>query len=121
MDYARRDRILEPYFVDKEYFGGVRRFKGVPYSVMYTLACEGFIDLGMAQNFSPTISTFMLIMKNNPEMVVDGYVVSPRRSDVRVSVDGISGKCNANDSKLLKYHYPDDYSYKNGVVRAWWD
>lgn len=94
---------------------------------------ENYIDLSRTQNDSPTMETFINFCKEHPQFAMIGYVVSPKRDDYRISVDGIKGPNTEENIKLLDGFIrnaetmPDEYGlctddfFSGVVIRAWWD
>lgn len=120
-----RDKIIFGSYDPNAYMGGIRKFKNLEVRDLRTLVNKGFADPEDAQNNSPTLGELLNFAEEyGPNSYVfDGYVVSPNRSDCRVSVDSI--KMVDNDfysdeeeqafEELTKYADEKDFGY------AWWD
>ena len=85
-DDARRRKLLE---ITKRDDGGILRFEALDVKRLQTLVDEGFIDLAGSQNESPSAGEFFALMKENPEVTANGYAVSAKRGDYRVTIDSI--------------------------------
>ncbi len=83
---TRRRELLE---ITKRDNGGILRFEGLDVKRLQTLVDEGFIDLTGTQNDSPSAGDFFGLMKDHPEVTANGYAVSAKRTDYRVSIDSI--------------------------------
>jgi len=84
-------QTISKYYMNG-YSGGVRRFDGINVIQLESLFKSKFIDPQDAQNDAPTCQEFydfMLKWKKHPIMA-HGYVVEKKRSDYRVSIEGLA-------------------------------
>jgi hypothetical protein len=133
----RRDELLKPYFekLEKEwerkygmkggYSGGIRRFDGLPVSVLEQLVEEGFVDLDEAQNESPTIREFIAFAKRAPQSIFfEGYAVHVSRDDYRLSIEGVTCPTgHAHKTQAFKDAWKafGKNADEKSVKRLWWD
>ena len=138
-DYKRRDEIINKYLrVDRnrkgaDYFGGIERFDALPVEDLETLVKEKFADLDEAQNEAPTIKEFLEFAnryKDFARITFDGYVVSPDRSDYRVSVDAITiypdakneGRRDMLAAAAMNFgKRADEADFDGDCFYLWWD
>lgn len=110
MDYMYPDYVLKHKEVEKlvfpdgvpEYSGGCVRFESLDISTLkkiVQMAGEDLIE--EAHNNSPTIGEILEKHEEDPRVRVFGYLVEQRRSDCRITVDGV----------LLPEEYPVDLDY----------
>lgn len=84
---------------------------------------NGYADPEDAQNDSPTIGEFLEFgQQHRSAILFEAYIVSPTRSDCRISVEGIllndaDGDMAATFKKWAKARHPDEFDNN----RAWWD
>lgn len=121
-----RDQVVfgEPYNEEK-YSGGIRHYKNLDISKLKELNEGGYLDLQMAQNFSPTVGEFFNFMTKYPQVTCHGYVVSPFRSDYRFSIEGLSCNKDINEDLIKDFtelcEYADDFVVKDDELFSWWD
>jgi hypothetical protein len=108
-DEDLRDHILRPYLLDKSrsYSGGVIGFKDVPVDVMRKLYALDFVDPSDYQNNSPTNKEFLDFGKKYPFARYHGYVVTAKRDDYRLSIEGMGfiatkGDLTKKKTKLIR-------------------
>lgn len=98
-DYKERDQIIFGREItwgsDADTFGGTLQFEDLTLTQLEKLRDNRFLELDDAQNNAPTISRFMLFMKEHKGVLAHGYAVSPTRDDYRVSIEGLEfcGEC----------------------------
>ena len=122
-----RDKIIFEREIDwdQEGSGGIMRFRELDIVQLEQLNEKGLLDLEDYQNDSPSVKEFMAFMKKYPAVTAIGYVVSPKRDDVRVSLEGI--ECEQaevtpelKDDFIEMCRYADELEIKKGLY-AWWD
>lgn len=124
-DIKRRDEILFGKYDPSAYMGGICRFEDMDLPTLKLLVDEGFVNLDERQNYSPSILELMEFSENYGGVYhFDGYVVSDRRDDYRVSIDGIARISPILDRDELRAfsdlaHDADEFDSVDG--RAWWD
>mgnify|MGYP006956381724 CR=1 FL=1 len=134
----RRWEIIDDCFENNRYekdsyFGGVRHFQNLSIDKLETLLKEGFADPEENQNYSPTIKEFLEFAnryKDFAEITFNGYIVSPVRSDYRVSVDAITivpNNINNNERTMLAIaamnfgKEADETDFNDDSFYLWWD
>lgn len=122
----RRLEILKINPVPKDFYslGGVMH-RNFSLRQLKKLEKEGFLDPEMTQNDSPCIGDIMEFMKANPRTVATGYLVSPDRSDYRVSIEGviIPGPLTMKEVMdfVNMFRYADEFDLDPEGARAWYD
>lgn len=108
--------------------GGACRFEGLTFEVAMNLIKWKFLPPDDRQNDSPTAQEFVGFMEqHNPEnWVLNGYVISPLRKDVRVSIEGIDsiGPLTDHDMAdfLRTFRDADSLYAEDGEpVSCWYD
>lgn len=90
---------------------------------------EKMIELGFAdpedkQNEAPTIAEFLEWMKENPSYKAHGYVVTIKRDDYRLSVEGVDG-CGKDLEEIQRFREmfqdADEFDIYRDYQRAWYD
>ena len=122
-DIKRRDEIIFGNYDPNEYRGGIRRFENMSYDTLKQLVDEGFVDVEDRQNFAPTIQEMMEFSKKyDKHYLFDGYVVSDKRDDYRLSVDAIK-RDGDRDTLEEGYDFADFCSEADEIYSkyAWWD
>lgn len=121
----KRDEIIFGNYDPEAYMGGIRRFEDLSYETLKQLVDEGFVDVEECHNCSPSIQDMMeFAEKHDKQYLFDGYVVSDKRDDYRVSVDGFK-RVGPFETFAEQNEFADfcseadeldlDYAY------AWWD
>ena len=124
-DQKRRDEILEPYFRDGDYRGGIRSFRALTLQVLEELIAADFISLDEAQNNSPTVFELANFMRQHPGMTAHGYAVAATRDDYRATLEGL--EFNGAVSRELErafvreFHHADELTVEDNCLHAWWD
>lgn len=130
----QRDNMLfgEPYNED-HYCGGCRWFDEISLETLKWLVSEGYADTEEAQNSSPSIGEFIEETNGFEDSVTfDGYAVSPKRDDYRVSIDSVNVEIPFDQPDMLAhfteaFHFADEFNIspdnlrKEYMLRAWWD
>ena len=123
MDIKTRDEIIFGSYNPDAYWGGVRDFEGMEVSTLKKLVDMRYADPEEAQNDSPTIEEFIRWMETYDGYVVNGYVVTDKRSDYRVSIESIE-KIGIIENKdelvdfVNAFRYADEFDTEG---YAWWD
>ena len=74
---------------DKQPCGGTAGYQDLDVEQLMTLIEEKFAEPEEAQNEAPTIQEIYDFMSLHTDFVAHGYIVSPNRSDYRVSIEGV--------------------------------
>jgi len=90
-DWKTRDQILAPYLdrTPKNDNYDLMGFEGLPLNVLKDLIDNKFAFEDERQNSSPSIGDFIEMMKEYPILKAHGYIISPRRDDYRLSLEGL--------------------------------
>jgi hypothetical protein len=74
-------------------------------------------------NRSPKMRKLVeLAKKHNGTLEGDVFPVESGRSDARIAIDAIYLKCSKEDAQRLRRNLrPDEFDFRNGVYRFWWD
>lgn len=83
-DAYRRDFIMGTE--KAHYFAGIKDFTNATVEQMGRLLEENFMDPESQRNHCPPAREIYEFMKKWPQVTFDGYLVSPMRSDYRVSI-----------------------------------
>ena len=124
-DYKKRDKIIFGAYEPYKYSGDIRRFQRLDLNKMEELVANNFVDLSDAQNLAPTAGTFYSFLKKYPFYYVGGYVVSPNRSDYRISFDELERGVHV--SNLIDPEEDSDFNSfaenadEKGAYACWFD
>jgi hypothetical protein len=129
-DSRTRDTIIfgKPIDWDND-LGGAYYFDELTVEQLEQLVNQQFADPAERQNFSPTLGDFLAFAQTQKskgfEFTFEGYVISPKREDYRVSIDGIQfqGDCSyqvITDFHAIAYN-ADELDIDPTFIRAWWD
>lgn len=121
----KRDEIIFGNYDPDTYMGGIRRFEDMSYETLKLLVAEGFVDVEECQNLSPSIQDMMQFAeKYGKNYMFDGYVVSDKRDDYRVSVDGfkhIGPFEDFNEQNAFADFCSEADDLDLDLAYAWWD
>jgi hypothetical protein len=131
-DHRQRDLILKGFFTDKDYIGGSRRFSNLPLELLELILLENHTDHNEKHNNAPSIRDLIIFAKQMNEkgyyFFFNGYAISPKREDYRVSIDTINIKYyfdNSNhlNNKIIEKFFKDadEKDLDNGTMRFWYD
>jgi hypothetical protein len=126
-DYHKRNEIIfcDDAVEGELWLGGTRHFEELDLKQLKELAENQFIDLEDAQNCSPTAGDFLEFMEKYPKVTAHGYVVSHKRNDYRVSLEGLSykGRVNKELNKDFVYlcRHADEFVLEDNTLYSWWD
>jgi len=109
--------------------GGIKRFDGLDFDTLETLIDLNYVISTERQNESPTAGEFLKFMKYFPNVKAHGYMVSPLRNDVRISIEGLeyNGPVDEDMKKKLNRfmknapQMPDEKEITDKGFRIWWD
>ena len=120
----RRDELLS-IPADAKPLGEMVRFRGLTHDRLELLLSEGFIEENATQNNSPTVKGFLLFMKNYPEATAHGYAISLRRSDYRVSLEGLHYVGYVSKAMALDFvklcRSASTFKCEDRYLYSWWD
>lgn len=129
-DAYSRDILIFGGYDEEKYLGGVRYFSTTP-SLIKKLVELGFANPDERQNDSPSIQEFLDYVTGEEDKVLfKCYAVSPRRSDYRVNIEGVSIIIPHDNYNLVSYFVEtfrdaDEFSFEHDgeeyYLEAWWD
>lgn len=128
-DYVTRDRLLFGEYSPNYYFGGIRKYRCSPGMIKKLLEMN-FVNPKETQNESPSVEEFLDYLEDVPEVTFNGYVVSPERSDYRVSIEGFDVEIPDTEvdrmCELVKmFRDADEFNLIHDAntffLHAWWD
>ena len=113
---------VDPEPKDNPWPGSTKSFYDIPYENIKKVAeilGEEFLE--DAQNYSPKAKEFLDDLASYQHCTYfDGYIVSPRRDDERVSIEGVTTA--RSDENILRYRHADDFEFvDDGLLHVWWD
>ena len=121
-------RLCELLGANEDYrAGGIQYFDGLTAEILQVLIDEGFADSDEGFNNAPTTGEFLTFVKLNPEFVMHGYVVSPERSDYRVTIEGVKGTIDLRSDAFVEFvkmfREADEFTVDSntGYCFAWYD
>ena len=131
LDYEKRDQIIFGKNRLDEYanHGGVLNFGDDEYpaldiNTVKKLIEEGFLD-DSSRDYDPTLRDFVEFCEHYPQVKMNGFAVSPERSDCAVVLTGLECDENITMELLLdfanNFHYADDFSVSMNWLYCWWD
>ena len=91
----KRDIIIYGEHDREAYRGGWRRFENLSLDTLKQLVDQNYIDLDERQNNSPSVREIMEFMEKYPDYTAHGYVISAKRPDYRVSLEGVEKRAPA--------------------------
>ena len=108
-----------------KYLGGCKSFKGLTLSQLNLLLEENFIDPEECQNSSPTTIEFKEFLDRYPECTLHGYIVTPERSDYRVTIEGLEYCGDVPRDMLVdfinEFRYSDNFICDEDYLYCWFD
>lgn len=106
-DADLREQLIfkQDYNPDAYALGGIRRFENLSFHVATELMERGYLSPEDKQNYAPTAQEFVRFMAtHNPEnWLLIGYSVSPKRKDVRVTIEGIKSIGPVSDHDMADF------------------
>lgn len=125
MNTDNRDQILEPFFVYKQWSGGIKRFENLTLEALEKLVKEGYADPEDAQNDAQTLGCMLEFMRKFPEVTAHGYAVEGSRYDCRVTLEGL--RFDGKSSQELKtafideFRKADEFVCEDNQLFCWYD
>jgi hypothetical protein len=103
--------------------GGVVHFDAMTYEQAQHCLDKGWMDPEYTQNDSPTNAEMVEFVKKNPAFVLHGYVVSTKRDDVRISIEGVRAakKTTAKQRGAFVDMFRCADEFQLDPPRAWYD
>ena len=109
--------------------GGITHFNSLTLQGALTLLENKFLDPEERQNLAPTVNDMIEFIKANfPDKIgFHGYIVSPRREDVRISFEGINNLSNSTFTKkeletiFNFFDYADELKLARKSIWVWYD
>ena len=123
-DDKRRCEIMGISF-PVNYLGGCCGFEGLNLNQLNLLLNEGFIDPEEQQNCAPNTAEFKEFLEAYPDVTVHGYIISPDRTDYRVTIEGISYKGEVStemrQSFIEMFKFADEFDIEDDSLYCWFD
>lgn len=124
-DANARDQILFGEDFDKsKYIGGVRSFENLPAATMKQLLELNFATEEDAQNNMPCIKKLMEYTATHENVTFNGYAVSPKRDDYRISIETIMQDFTTvkdRDDFTEMFRLADEFEADKDQGYAWYD
>ena len=124
-DTNTRDQILfGENFNEAKYIGGVRSFENLPAAIMKKLLELNFATEEDAQNDMPCIKKLMEYADTHENITFNGYAVSPKRDDYRISIETIKQDFTTpkdRDDFTEMFRLADDFDADEDQGYAWYD
>lgn len=127
----KRDLIIfKEKYDENKYLGGIRRFRSLSLGDLKELIDNKFIDLDERQNDGLTVQEFLDFISECDLYRVNfiGYAVSQKRTDCRVTIEGLEATTGLNEGEFLeksnKYTKKADlfeYNSETSDVFIWFD
>lgn len=123
-DDKRRCEIIGVSY-PPEYLGGCQSFKGLTLSQLNLLLDENFIDPEECQNCSPNTMEFKAFLETYPDATLHGYIVTPERSDYRVTIEGLEYHGEVSKQLLSDFidmfRVADEFIHDDDYLYCWFD
>lgn len=123
-DDKRRCEILGMSYPPK-YLGGCQSFMGLTLSQLNLLLDEGFIDPEECQNCSPNTMEFKAFLEEYPEATLHGYIITPDRSDYRMTIEGLEYHGDVSREMLSDFidmfRTADEFTQGQEFLYCWFD
>jgi hypothetical protein len=120
MTIADRDRILG---ITRQVYD-VERFQGATGADLLAILEGGMADPDDTQNDAPSYREFVDWLLANPKFRAHGYVVTERRPDCRVSIEGVEGG-PVTPKEMAAFvefsRHADEFEATRKYCRSWWD
>lgn len=99
---ALRDVILEPYWRDNEYAGGIRRFRELPSPIYGDLVIQGFVDPNDCfQEGYIELTELQSYLDRYPGTTLHGYAIEASREDYGLIIEGIEFKGETSKQQII--------------------
>jgi hypothetical protein len=99
-------------------------YEGLNAAALETCIKQGWADPEETQNSSPSIAEILEFIKANPSFVVHGYLITAKRDDKRISVEGVIAVKEPTPQEYKNYvgmfHQADEFDNEM-PYRAWYD
>lgn len=124
---AAKDRDLIIFGRPGNYLGGIERFSKLSLSALRKLFVREYIDPDDSQNGSPTASEYLGFMEDHsdPSWTVHGYVVSPKRGDCRVTIEGCEKDGAPTIDEIIDFvrmfRDANEFEVKKTGLYCWYD
>ena len=124
-DANARDQILFGEDFDKsKYIGGIRPFENLPTATMKQLLELNFATEEDVQNNMPCIKELMEYAATHENVTFNGYAVSPKRDDYRISIEAIMQDFTTvkdRDDFTEMFRLADEFKVYETQGYAWYD
>ena len=121
-----RDEIIFGKYEPDEYVGGIRRFDGLSADKLQELADLEFLDLDEQKNNAPPAEKFLAFVQKYPAYGACGFVVSVKRDDYCIMLDGLTKDGGYDTMEELDEFYElfrkaDDFTVGTKKMYCWFD
>lgn len=124
-----REMIIfgRPYDRSRYVYGGCVHFDQISVTQAKELLEKGYVDPNDTQNCSPTMQEFIGYCSAEPnKWYLHGYVISPERSDCRVTFEGIGSLVPLYPEEVIDFlkdfRYADElYADVYSCAYCWYD
>lgn len=129
-DYQTRDNIIFGKQIDwEEVGGGAKNFYNLSLDKLHNLIKLNFANITQKHNEAPSIGEFFTFAEIQATrgyfFTFEGYAIIHKRSDYRISIDGIVFNGDYQNELLTDFGEfvgaPDELSVEPNYLRAWWD
>lgn len=121
-DEKRRCEILG---INPTYGGGYYGIHKMDINQLNMLLDEKFIDPEECQNCSPSTMEFKEFMEAYPNVTAHGYIISPDRSDYRVTIEGLEYNGHVTRKMMEEFtelfRHADDFTCNRNCLYCWYD
>jgi|HubBroStandDraft_6_1064221.scaffolds.fasta_scaffold00472_1 hypothetical protein len=111
MEKRLREELIGPYLRNRE-TDNLTQFEDLPLETLGQLIKAGFVDLDDWNN-APTASAFASFMERNPGFTAHGYVISWKRNDARITIEGVEKYAKLTQDEVIDFastfRFADDF------------
>lgn len=123
-DDKRRHEILGISYNPSNIYD-IKCFEDVTLKQLNLLLEEHFIEHDENQNGSPNTMVYKTFMEKYPNATVHGYIVTPRRGDYRVTIEGLSYNGEVSTQMLRDFidtfGRADNFITESNNLYCWYD
>lgn len=124
-DRERHELMGVPYTDNYD----IKPFMEISLPVLNQLMDKGYLDPLESYNCAPLVEEYIPFMEKCPEARAHGYLVTPKREDCRISIEGLSVKAKEGESLPLEtiflftdfFRNADDFSISAKELYCWFD
>ena len=123
MNDKRRHEIVGLDFSDEKY--DLKRIDNITADKLQILIDEKFADPTDCQNSAPSIADILEFLKANKGFSAHGYIITPKRNDYRVSLEGVDkrGDISVEDRQAFTdmFRMADEFTCDSNSCHCWYD